>query len=116
MQELFKKKRSDTYNCVDFVIDASKVLFQQDIGTVLESLTSSDSPPYPKYCTRRRFVKVHPTATEGIILFHNKPSSPHVGLLVEGRVLHLGQKGVQCVDKEILMVEFTSYSCYRSIA
>jgi len=111
MQQLFCRKRTIDYNCTDFVIEAAKVLYQQDISLALQSLCGKT--PQAEYQARRYFVKTNST-DKGIILFRNNPDAPHVGLLVANKVLHLGRKSVQYVDIDILMVEFTQYTCYRS--
>lgn len=93
---LDKTYNPESYHCVHFVIDAGKYLFGYDFSNnflgLNHSLISNGSP------SRHTVSQSIRTATpmDGSVVLMNKlDNSLHVGLYLDGRVLHLSETGVR---------------------
>jgi hypothetical protein len=113
IETLFFKRRSPSYNCTDFAIDAAKELLCIDIQKALQTLNDPElKNRVPNFTSLHQFKKVLYVPNSGIILFKRKPAASHVGILWQGKVLHLGRHAVQWVELDLILPEFSSYSCF----
>ena len=93
---LDKRYDSDNYHCVHFVIDAGKHLFNYDFSPNFlgldKSLTHNGTPSRHTVTHSQRAD----TPTDGtVVLITKLDNGLHVGLYLDGRVLHLTEQGVR---------------------
>ena len=93
---LDKRYDSDNYHCVHFVIDAGKHLFNYDFSANFlgldKSLTHNGTPSRHTVAHSQRAD----TPTDGTVVLMTKlDNGLHVGLYLDGRVLHLTEQGVR---------------------
>lgn len=102
------KYDADKYCCEHFLIDAYRHYTGKDISNKL--LTSGF------FCASnlRQFVPVTEPRQYTIVLFRDK-SKAHVGLWLDGRVLHLEPHGVVWQSLNIVMQGFERATYYESV-
>lgn len=93
---LDKRYDSDNYHCVHFVIDAGKHLFNYDFSANFlgldKSLTHNGTPSRHTVAHSQRAD----TPTDGTVVLMTKlDNGLHVGLYLDGMVLHLTEQGVR---------------------
>ena len=102
------KYDADKYCCEHFLIDAYRHYTGKDISKRL--LTSGF------FCASnlRQFVPVTDPRQHTIVLFRNKGKA-HVGLWLDGRVLHLEPHGVVWQSLNIVMQGFERVAYYETV-
>jgi hypothetical protein len=93
---LDKRYDSDNYHCVHFVIDAGKHLFNYDFSPNFlgldKALTHNGAPSRHTVAHSQRAD----TPSDGtVVLITKLDNGLHVGLYLDGRVLHLTEQGVR---------------------
>lgn len=99
---------ADRYCCEHFLIDAYKHYRQIDLSPKL--LTSG----FFNVRNLRQFVQVDKPSQYSIVLFRAK-NQAHVGLWIDGRVLHLEPHGVVWQSLEIVKQGFDRVLFYEAI-
>lgn len=102
------KYNTDKYCCEHFLIDAYKHYTGIDISNRL--LTSG----FFNASNLRQFVPVISPTQHTIVLFRDKGKA-HVGLWLDGRVLHLEPHGVVWQSINIVMQGFERVTYYESV-
>jgi len=108
---IYNKK---TYNCAHFVAD----VFLHEAGRdITETLAGFLLPPGKRTVDpsiKKLFTKLSKPADNAIVLMSRPRTSPHVGLFLRGKVLHLTEhSGVQFMPLHIATLGFRKVRFYR---
>jgi hypothetical protein len=101
VSDLLSRTLSASYSCVDFLADA----WEAETGTKLDVFVSLD--------LRRRFDRLSDPKSPCVVLLRRARLTPHVGLFVRGRVLHLSDSGP---IRQLLPLAAIGYSSVRFYA
>jgi len=112
MIELFKKRYTHDYKCSHFFVDAANKLHGKDLSKIMEGFL------YPKKKSnqniRHDFKLIDKPEEPCMVMFHGKqPADPHVGLYIDGGVLHLTALGVFHQSLEVASIGFQSVRFYK---
>lgn len=102
------------YHCVHFTIDAAFILFNKDFKLNFEFLDSSLDNCRVTLPTLRRSKKLLKPREGCIVLMKSYLGDSHVGLFVEGAVLHLSEYGVSHQSIHQLSGSYTRFRFYDS--
>lgn len=101
---LSKQYDREHYNCVHFVCEAGKDLYENDRSEALELFMRpvQDKQFLP---SRIKLLNPLPMEKEGcIVAFHHRDNhqSPHVGIFRMGRILHIQETGVSWMPMHVV--------------
>src|SRR3569833_1207128 len=86
---------SKDYNCLDFVKEAWAYLVGDDATDALEALSraahTGDVPVTPI----RSFRRLETPSTPCIAVIQKVQPMPHIGIIIDGRILHIHNGGVE---------------------
>jgi hypothetical protein len=101
------------YNCWDFIRDVWLEVKDQDIGKRTPKTVTLKNLKSKFIEEESQFKKIDSPISPCIVLFRRKKSLPHVGVYLEGFVLHLPEKQTSRMDKlEIVGKGFTEIGFY----
>lgn len=113
MTDLLAQSLRPLYNCAHFVADAWERETGHDIRPILVGFLAPARErralPHVAHDMRR----IPAPASPCIVLFRRVKATPHVGLFVRGRVLHLTEQGP---IRQLLSVASIGYSSVRFYA
>ena len=93
---LDRQYNADSYHCVHFVIDAGKYLFGYDFSVNFLGLGEPLSiNGAPSRHTVSHSVRATKPSDGTVVLITKLDNGLHVGLYLDGRVLHLTEQGVR---------------------
>lgn len=95
LDDLMDKVWTKSYTCHEFACDAWKKITGKKL--TFKNRKKLDAPESP--CI--------------VFLSSNERSDSHVGVYFEGRVIHLGARGVQYIALEYLQVGFKKVGFYK---
>lgn len=94
INEFFSRKYDATfYNCGHFVIEVWEFLTGEDISLCATSFQTRNIKDYRDYHIQRQRIKKPNDPC--LVVMRSVDAVPHVGIFVEGRVLHIGEDGVR---------------------
>lgn len=97
MQELMplmSKRWSHNYTCNHFASDVWQAL---KMGAIKSAQTKLDKPESP--CI--------------VYLSNSEKQDSHIGIFIDGKVLHLGLREVQYIDLDLFKIAFRNVSFYK---
>ena len=100
------------YNCVNFVCDAYKDLFHIDIKDVFEGAFTGRGNRKLRVHSLERLRRLEGPISPSIALFQAGRKNPHVGIWINGRILHMNSSGVQWCPLENMMLQFNRVRFY----
>jgi hypothetical protein len=102
-----------TYDCLHFTREVWLAATGEDIGERLGSLLGRGTGR--KLCGghRRAFQRLTAPEDPCIALMRRPRSSPHIGVYLRGRVLHIWERGVEFMPPAVAGRGFSSVSFYR---
>lgn len=102
-----------SYNCAHFVSEVWQYMTGEDISEKLTGFTTSRDKRSVNMKLRFDFERLVTPVTPCLILMHRRRTSTHVGIYINGKILHLTEKGVQRVSIENATYGFNKYGFYR---
>lgn len=102
-------KRSE-YNCLAFASEVWKDLTGQDIATPLAELLAGGRVSRAQ---GQGFVRRDNLTDPCLVLMQRRRATPHVGVYVRGRVLHITESGVEYQPLDVVSRAFTSTRFYQ---
>jgi hypothetical protein len=117
MTDQFFRRTYDAknYNCAHFVSEVYRHETGRDITNLLKGFLLPAGERVIEPAVLRRFTRLERPENNCLVVMHRPRTSPHVGLFLRGKVLHLTEtSGVQFMPLEIATLGFTSirfYSC-----
>lgn len=91
--ELMRATLSPDYNCAHFVCDAWEVEAGQDIRPVLHGFLARRGERRATMQLVNAMRRIPAPVGPCVVLFRRVKATPHVGLFIRGRVLHLTDSG-----------------------
>jgi len=101
------------YNCAHFTVDAWKYLFDEDIQEAFRGLLAPLKDNKATLALRKGFKRLQSPINPCIVLFSRSHSTPHVGLYIDGKILHLTEQGVQYVPLCVAGMGFKTRRFYK---
>jgi hypothetical protein len=100
------------YNCSHLVVDAWRIFTWRDIAGVMETFMCDASWRKAPASLRRHFRLMERPKTPCIALLKRSRSAPHVGIYVNGSVLHITTRGVECMPAHMVAAAFDRVHYY----
>lgn len=111
-QLMARQYDENTYHCVHFVVDAWRVLLDEDISadfsgmlTPLES--ASVMPLWPDL-----FVEIDNPQKPCIVVLRKGDRTPHMGMWYKGKILHLREEGPHYANLARICLEYDTVRFY----
>lgn len=108
----FKHYDRRNYNCAHFVCEAWLFLKGDDIGNHFSDFFKPISEASAKFSKLKFFKKLKTAESPCIVLFQRKSLAPHVGIYINGKVLHIQPRGVEFQPIEVVTGLFNKVSFY----
>ena len=90
------------YNCAHFVAEVWKYLTGEDISYKLNCFFEPEASRKFKLSDGKNFKRVNPSNdTFSIALMQRAGHTPHVGIFINGRILHIHENGVECQPVDV---------------
>lgn len=103
----------NTYNCVHFLCEAWKHVTGQNLSHRLEGFLQPASARVFKKSEIKQLTKLEGPADPCIVVLHKPRHSPHVGMFLRGKVLHISALGVQYQPLHVVQIGFNRVSFYQ---
>lgn len=110
---LDKKYDEAKYNCASFVCELWKDLKGDDISSALGECSKHRSNRKVYAHSLAAFERLEAPQSPCIALFQINRREPHVGIWLEGKILHITQKGVEWNCLELVMLNFNKVRFYN---
>ena len=110
---LDRQYHKSKYNCAHFVCDVWKDITGQDISISLQAVLTGPGARKLHTQALKAFEAVAVPLPLALVLFQAGRNAPHVGIWLDGRVLHITDKGVSCVRLESLEGSFNKMRFYN---
>lgn len=109
---LNKQYDKRNYNCAHFVSEVWLDLFGYDLSIQLQGFMTERCKRNAKLSELRKLKKIYEPKSPCIVWLHSKNIS-HVGIYIEGRILHITEDGVKYELLETLKLGFKKASFYE---
>ncbi len=103
---------SSKYNCTHFVCEIWNDLFKQDISKALGGALRAQRERRINAHDLASFKRLALPVAPCIALFQISAKAPHVGIFLNGRILHITESGVEWNCLEIIMLNFNKVRFY----
>jgi hypothetical protein len=114
IDEFFHKcYNRQSYNCAHFVCDVWKRVTGASIDRTLEGFLHPPSARRADPALRRAFVRLGQPVNPCIVLMQRAKSAPHVGVYLNGRVLHIHEHGVEFQPVDVASRGFDRVRFYK---
>lgn len=101
------------YNCLDFAAEVWMAAEGQDVRALLDGLVSTaPADRRVRREHRRAFVRLDRPHDPCLVLMQRTRSTPHAGVYVRGRILHLKETGVEYQPAHIAALGFDRVGYY----
>ena len=101
---LLSKTYQPGYTCYEFACEAWLHIADENLSERMQSFLNGSGA----------FVPLHEPESPCITFFYRNDKSPtHVGLFIDGRILHLGFRGAQYAPMDLLMTTFKEVRFYK---
>lgn len=103
IDEFLGKVRKKNYNCADFAAEVWERLTEKPAKYLVED-----------WCieSRSRLQRLNKPIDPCIVIFYQRKLTPHVGIFIRGRVLHLTDVGVEYQPINVTSRTFRNYRFY----
>lgn len=108
-----RKYNADTYNCAHFVCEVWEDLYGMDIRHKLLPLLTPVKERSAPLDLRHNFERLVKPAEPCFVLMHRRKCDAHVGLYINGKVLHINDIRVELAPLKIVTIGFDSVGFYR---
>lgn len=113
LDKYFEKVYNESkYNCAHFVCEIWLELFKQDISFALDGALRGPRQRKLDAHTLNVFERLEAPSGPCLALFQLRRKAPHVGIFLDGKILHITQKGVEWNCLEVLMLSFNQVRFY----
>lgn len=103
-ESLLGKTYRQNYTCYEFACDAWQHVTGESLTDRMQDFLNGTGS----------FAPMDVPVSPCIAFFYRNDNSPtHVGLFIDGRILHLGFRGVQYIPLDLLMTTFKEVRFYK---
>jgi len=113
IDEFFHREYSKKYHCAHFACEVWQSLTGEDISNKFGGILAPVGEQVAEYNLRRVFTRLKKPESPCIVLMQRKGTTPHVGIYIRGRVLHITKAGVQYQPLDIASIEFNRVGFYK---
>lgn len=110
---LDRRYKSRSYDCLHFTREVWLAATGEDIGDRLETLLGRGRDRKVLRGHRRAFQRLSRPEDPSLALMRRPRSSPHIGVYIRGRILHISERGVEFMPPEVAARGFASVGYYR---
>ena len=103
---LDRKYDSANYNCAHFVCDVFKDLFNTDYYKILQAVLLPTMERRLRSVNLGHLERLAVPRSPCLALFQVGRNTPHVGVWLDGRILHIKESGVEYSRLEDIMLGF----------
>ncbi len=107
------REQSRTYNCFDFVRETWLALTGEDISAKLTGLVGAFASRRATVSGIRGFQRLLEPESPCFAVMQRFRFVPHIGIYLDGRILHLTNKGAQFQPLVVARQYFISVKYYR---
>lgn len=104
---------SERYNCFDFVREVWLHLAGEDVSEKLAKLVGAFTNRKVTLSGLKAFRLLKNPESPCFVVMQRFKLVPHVGIFIDGRILHLRDSGVEFQPERIARSYFTSVKYYR---
>lgn len=115
-QFFFKRYNKDRYNCGHFVAEVWKVVTGQSIDTAMGSFLRPASERDAPASIRAHFSRILAPDAPCIVLMTRPHSEPHVGIYLDGKVLHIHEYGTEFQPLDVASRGFRKVKFYKCLS
>jgi hypothetical protein len=94
--------KSKDYNCLDFAAEVWAEMFDAERATALKALCVAAHDGRIDWSIISKFERIREPHSPGLVFFLRKRQAPHVGIFLNGAVLHLGDNGAVYQDLDLI--------------
>jgi len=109
---LDKRYHSSKYNCAAFVCEVWKVIARQDISSALQGAMTGEASRVLHAHNLTVFKRLTVPHTPCLALFQANRKAPHVGIWLDGKILHITENGVNWIPLDVAMIGFNQVRFY----
>lgn len=103
----------DHYNCAHFVCEAWQYETGQDLAHRMQGFLKTVSDRKFLKTDMQQFTKLTTPVSPCVVVFHMPRESPHVGLFIRGKVIHISRDGVKFQSLDVVKMGFKRVSYYQ---
>lgn len=107
------RRANPRYNCMDFVREVWLAITGVDLADALTWLNARFKDRRRAVSGVRRFERLKSPSTPCVIFMQRPFIIPHVGIWIDGRVLHLKDTGVALEPLHVACGHYRKFSYYR---
>lgn len=107
------RRKTKDYNCFDFVREVWLYWTGEDVANKLTGLTGRFKDRRPNISGVRAFTRIQEPINPCFIVLLRRPFVPHVGIYIDGEMLHLRDSGVVIEPLQIAKGHFSSIRFYK---
>lgn len=107
----------NTYNCAHFTCDLWELITGYNLSNNLGSLLLPPLKRSVRGLKSKVFDKLNQPVSPCLVLFSNSINSTHIGVFINGRVMHISKQGVRyetLYDAKIGFSKVRFYSCLKN--
>jgi uncharacterized protein YycO len=113
LDKFFKKVyNAKNYNCANLVVDVWKELTGKDIE---KDFTGFLLPPKERFTPKKlksKFIKLSHPQNPCIAIMRGVTPTPHVGVYINKKIIHITENGVQFVPVNVATFGFSTVRYY----
>jgi hypothetical protein len=108
-----RKYNANTYNCAHFVCEVWESLTGQSLADRVEGLLRPRAERHVSFAMLRRLQRLERPISPCVVVMTRPRSAPHVGIYLDGRILHIEKEGVTYQPIEIASLGFKTMGYYK---
>lgn len=113
IDKFFSRQQTTEYNCLDFTRDVWLDLTGVDITEHLLRLNGAFATRKVTIAGVRAFKRLDAPANPCIAVMQRKGMTPHIGVYLDRRILHLHPRGVEFQPLAVAREYFTTVTYYK---
>lgn len=110
LNEFMSYRMSDNYNCSHFARDVWKHCTGHDFTDLVTSWNCGQLEAAMK--SRKHLQEIEKPGPLCLVLFHRPKDPPHLGVMIQGKVLHLTADGARYEPEYNIMLTYKSRKYY----
>lgn len=110
---LLDRMEHSNYNCFDFVREAWQFLTGEDIAGRVQGLLGAVAHRRARVSDLKGFTRLKVPVSPCFAMFQRYKFDPHLGIFLDGKILHLTNKGVQFMPIEVARQYYLGVKYYQ---
>lgn len=93
-----KQYNERNYNCLHFIADIWKHLTGKDVYFIINEMMNNSKISISNI---QNFKVLSEPETPCIVVMRRANCTPHVGIYIDRKIIHITEQGVECLDADI---------------